>query len=85
MGPGNDSQANRSPYLGDNTHDQTVELLVAGGVLVREGDELVNGGRFAELRRIYDDLVIGHLLSSERATLLALSHIRVNKTLLRGV
>jgi hypothetical protein len=71
-------------YLGDNIHDRTVELLVAGGMLAREGDALVAGDRFAHLRRIYDDLVAGNLLSSERATLIELSHIRVNKTLLQG-
>jgi hypothetical protein len=71
-------------YLGDSTHDRTVELLVAGGMLAREGDALVAGSRFADLRRIYDDLVTGNLLSSERATLLELSHTRVNKTLLQG-
>jgi hypothetical protein len=71
-------------YLGDSTHDRTVELLVAGGVLAREGDALVAGSRFADLRRIYDDLVAGNLLRSERVTLLELSHTRVNKTLLQG-
>lgn len=72
-------------YLGDNTHDRTVELLVAAGVLAREGDELLEGGRFAELRELYDDLVARDLLRSERATLLKLSNTRVNKTLLKGV
>jgi hypothetical protein len=71
-------------YLGDSTHDRTVELLIAGGVLARSGDELVGGSRFADLRRIYDDLVAEHLLSSERAVLLKLSGTQVNKTLLKG-
>lgn len=71
-------------YLGDSTHERTVELMVACGMLAREGDELVAGSRFADLRRIYDDLVVGNLLSSERATLLELSQTRVNKTLLQG-
>ena len=71
-------------YLGDSTHERTVELMVACGMLAREEDELVAGSRFADLRRIYDDLVAGNLLSSERATLLELSHTRVNKTLLQG-
>jgi hypothetical protein len=61
-----------------------VELLVAGAVLAREVDELVPGSRFAELRRVYDDLVKGDLLSSERKTLAELAPIRVNKTLLKG-
>ena len=71
-------------YLGDSTHDRTVELLIAGGVLARKGDELVAGSRLTELRRIYDDLVARNLLHSERATLLELSNTRVNKTLLKG-
>lgn len=71
-------------YLGDNTHDRTVELLVAGGVLVREGDALVAGSGFAALRRIYDDLVGRSLLRAERATLIELARTRVNKALLKG-
>jgi hypothetical protein len=72
-------------YLGDSTHDRTVELMVAGGVLAREGDALVAGSRFANLRRIYDDLVTRNLLHSERATLVELARARVNKTLLTGI
>ena len=49
-------------YLGDSTHERTVELLVAGGVLAREGDALVAGSRFADLRQIYDDLAAGNLV-----------------------
>jgi len=71
-------------YLGDDTHDHTVELLVAGGVLTREGDELGAGSRFADLRRIFDDLLSRDLLRSERATLVELARVRVNKTLLKG-
>lgn len=71
-------------YLGDSTHDRTVELLVAGGVLARQHDALVAGSRFADLRQLYNSLVSRDLLQSERATLLELSHIRVNKTLLKG-
>lgn len=71
-------------YLGDSTHDRTVELLVATGVVAREGDALVAGSRFTALRRIYDDLVARDLLRSERATLLELARARVNRTLLKG-
>lgn len=72
-------------YVGDRTHDRTVELLVATGVLVREGEELVEGTSFVNLRGIYENLVAKKLLCSERATLLDLSKTRVNKTLLKGV
>jgi hypothetical protein len=71
-------------YLGDSTHDRTVEMLVAAGMLAREGDALVAGSRFADLKRIYDDLVGRDLLRSERAALVELARARVNKTLLKG-
>ncbi len=71
-------------YLGDTTHDRTVELLVASGILEREGDELIAGSHFAKLRQVFEDLVMRDLLRSERATLLELAHARVNKTLLKG-
>jgi hypothetical protein len=71
-------------YLGDSTHDRTVELLVAVGVLAREGEELVAGSRFADLRKVYEDLVARDLLRLERETLIKLACTRVNKTLLKG-
>lgn len=71
-------------YLGDSTHDRTVELLIAGGVLVREEDALVAGNRFADLERIYSELVGSDLLRSERETLKVLASVPVNKTLLKG-
>ncbi len=72
-------------YLGDSTHDRTVELLVAGAVLVREGDELISGSRFSDLQRVYDDLIQRDLLHSERKILTELAAVRVNKTLLKGI
>jgi len=71
-------------YLGDATHERTVELLVACGVLARTGDELVPGNRFDNLRRIYSELLAKNLLQSERGVLLELSRTKVNKTLLKG-
>ena len=72
-------------YLGDTTHDRTVELLIAGGVLKRDGEEIVAGDRFDDLKQIFEDLVARDLLRSEREVLLKLSKTKVNKTLLRGV
>lgn len=72
-------------FLGDDTHDRTVELLVAGGVLSREGEELAAGSRFTDLRQIYDDLISRDLLRSERATLVELARARVNRKLLKGI
>ena len=71
-------------YIGDTTHDNTVELLLAGGVLARDDDALVAGPRFADLQQIYDDVVGKDLLQSERGTLMKLTNIPANKTLLKG-
>jgi hypothetical protein len=71
-------------YLGDSTHDHTIELLIAGGILMREGDTLVAGRGFSALKTIYEDLVRRNLLLSERGTLADLARTRVNKTLLTG-
>jgi len=71
-------------YLGDRTHDRTVELLVAGKVLYRTPDVLISGERFNVLRVIYKGIVAQDLFTSERDTLRTLTQIPVNKTLLRG-
>lgn len=72
-------------YLGDSTHERTVELLVAVHILAREDDTLVPGTRFTKLQRIFATLVTNDLLRSEREILAELSTIRVNKTLLKGI
>lgn len=71
-------------FLGDRTHDRTVELLVAGKVLYRTVDALVSGDRFSVLQGMYKEIVASNLFTSERETLLELAYIPVNKTLLRG-
>lgn len=71
-------------YLGDTTHDHTVEFLIVGGVLARDGDALIAGNNFGRLQHVYDDLVARNLLLTEREALRELSDIHVNKTLLKG-
>lgn len=71
-------------YLGDNTHDRTVELLIAGKILCRTPDRLVSGDRFAMLQTLYENIVTRDLLRSERSTLRELARTPANKTLLRG-
>jgi hypothetical protein len=71
-------------YLGDRTHDRTIELLVAGKILYRTTDVLISGERFSLLKALYENIVAKDLFASERETLRELASIRVNKTLLRG-
>jgi hypothetical protein len=71
-------------YIGDNTHDRTVELLIAGRVLLRTPNGLANGERFPTLETLYRDLVTSELLQAERNTLRELAGARANQTLLSG-
>ena len=71
-------------YLGDRTHDRTVELLVATKVLHRTADSLVGGESFSRLETLYLDILAKGLLRSEREALETMSHLSVNKTLLSG-
>lgn len=71
-------------FLGDSTHDRTVEMLIAGGILHRRGDTLQGGERFDVLVSIYNGILERDLFKSERLTLQELSRSAVNKTLLTG-
>lgn len=71
-------------YLGDLTHDRTVELLVATEVLHRTADSLIGGANFWRLEALYQDIVTRNLLVSERDALHTMSSLPVNRTLLSG-
>jgi hypothetical protein len=71
-------------YLGDRTHDRTVEFLVATNVLHRTADSLIGGEAFAGLHALYHDVMAKGLLRSEREALQTMSSLPVNKTLLGG-
>lgn len=69
-------------YLGDQTHDGVVDLLVAGSILRKSGDYVEASTRYSVLeelaRRIEkDDLFIG-----ERAIIARLGEVKVTKALL---
>ena len=71
-------------YLGDRTHDRTIELLVAGRMLYRTPEELISGERFDILDALYQNILERDLLASERSVLREMAGIPVNKTMLRG-
>lgn len=77
-------QAMPRGYLGDRTHDRTVELLVASGLLYRMPANLQGGERFHMLENLYGDIDARQLLQSERAVLHVMAEIPVNRTMLRG-
>lgn len=77
-------QAMPRGYLGDRTHDRTVEYLIATGALHRMPDGLQSGPRFDILQQLHADVVMRDVLVSERRVLKALTEIQVNKTMLKG-
>jgi len=71
-------------YLGDRTHDGVVDLLVAAGILRRDGDFLEASTRFDTLDSIGQRIEVDGLFSGERAILEKLKEVRVTKALLGG-
>jgi len=71
-------------FLGDVTHDRTVEFLVASSVLYRGPDALFGGERFDVLELVWREILERNLLAREREVLRAMAAIPVNKTLLGG-
>ena len=71
-------------FLGDRTHDRTIELLVAEGMLDRTADGLISGERFGLLEGVYEQILEHNLLASERSVLQNMAMVPVNKTMLRG-
>lgn len=71
-------------FVGDDTHDATVDFLVASDILGRRQDDVLSGARFEMLSEMYTRICSDNLFKTEREVIVALKAIRVNKTMLRG-
>ncbi|HXK18598.1 MAG TPA: hypothetical protein VNG33_12385 [Polyangiaceae bacterium] len=71
-------------YLGDETHDGVVDLLVASSILSRDGDQLVSGERFDYLAKLSSKIVQLGLFARERAILAELRELRPSRPMLGG-
>jgi hypothetical protein len=71
-------------FIGDTTHDQTIELLIAAQILLRRGEMISSGERFSTLQSLHGQIVLKDLFLVEREILRTLSGIPVNRTLLSG-
>ena len=69
-------------YLGDETHDGVVDLLVASGVLRKAGDSIEASTRYSLLIQLADWIEAESLFVGERAILVRLQSVRVTKALL---
>lgn len=71
-------------YVGDQTHDAVVDLLVANGALVEHGDHIVLGPNAPLLETTYKKVIDAELFAREREVMVAVRDLRVNKAMLGG-
>lgn len=71
-------------YLGDETHDSVVELLVAASVLKRDDDYLVESESFNYLTSLASGIAKADLFSRERAIIEELNGLRPSRSMLGG-
>lgn len=69
-------------YLGDETHEGVMNLLVASGMLRKVGDAIEASSRYSMLAQLVDRIELDGLFSGERAILQRLRSVKVTKVLL---
>lgn len=73
----------RRGFLGDTTHDQVANLLLAHGALLRAGGKLISPAT-GPLAGLYVVAVESELFVAERVTLEKLSKIKITNKMLEG-
>lgn len=71
-------------YIGDRTHDRTINYLVARGILQHHGKDLASGPNYRLLADLQEELEARDLFSSERRTLKLLRSSRIPQVALEG-
>jgi hypothetical protein len=71
-------------YVGDQTHDAVVDLLVANKALVNDGDSIHEGAAIGIIDSLFCDLVAADLFATERDVISELMEVRVSKAMLGG-
>lgn len=69
-------------YLGDETHDGVVDLLVASGILRKVGDSIEASTHYALIVQLADQIEAERLFVGERTILGRLHGVRVTKAML---
>jgi len=77
------SQRLRRGFLGDTTHDRVVDLLVAHGVLIRAGGQLIASAS-GPLSSLSEMAISQELFTAERKALSELSKVTVTNRMLEG-
>ena len=71
-------------YVGDQTHEAVVDMLVANGTLVEHGDHLLLGPHASLLERVFESVCAENLFATEREVMERVRDLRVNTTMLEG-
>ena len=71
-------------YVGDRTHDRTINYLVARGILQHQGKDLASGPNYRALADLHEELEARNLFSSERKALRILRSARIPQVALEG-
>jgi hypothetical protein len=69
-------------YLGDETHDAVVDLLVASGILRKSGDAVEGSLRYSTLGDLAMRIDADNLFAAERSVLKRLRSVKATKVLL---
>jgi len=64
-------------FVGDETHDATVDFLIASDILDRRQDNILGGTRFQSLSEMYVRICHDNLFKTEREVIVTLKSIRV--------
>lgn len=71
-------------YIGDQTHDSVVDMLVASGTIQEDGDWLHAGLNVSALESIYGGICEAKLFATERSVMEQARDLPVSKVMLGG-
>jgi hypothetical protein len=78
------SQSLRRGFLGDAMHDEVIDYMVAGGLLLKAQSHLTTLGANSRVESIYNEILTSELFVRERKVLTNLENIRITNAMLEG-
>lgn len=71
-------------YVGDQTHDSVVDLLVANRALVKNGEFVLAGTSVATLDAVFQEIIEAKLFVTAREVMENLRDVPVSRAMLGG-
>jgi hypothetical protein len=78
------SQSLRRGFLGDSMHDEVIDYMAAGGLLIKAQSHLVDSKVDSRLWDIYRNVVSTELFARERKTIVDLKNLTITNAMLEG-